>query len=45
MTSPGGVAWDAYEFAKSKGGGRKWLVGDYEAGDAVFHLMRKCGCF
>ena len=41
MTSPGGVAWDAAEFARSSGKGRRWLVGDYEAGDAVFHLMRE----
>jgi len=39
MTQKGGLAWDAGEFARSQGRGRRWLIGDYEAGDVVFHLM------
>jgi len=28
---------DANGFAAREGPGLKWLIGDYEAGDAVFH--------
>ncbi|GFZ44386.1 hypothetical protein JCM24511_02108 [Saitozyma sp. JCM 24511] len=39
MTAKGGLGWDAGKFAVEEGRGRKWLLGDYEAGDAVFHHM------
>ena len=42
------LSHDAGAFAREKGNGRKWLIGDYEAGDAVFHdncpLMSACRC-
>lgn len=31
---------DPVEFLHTVAVGRKWLVGDYEAGDLMFHLMR-----
>lgn len=33
----GHVSHDAAEFLQKEGAGHIWLVGDYEAGDAVFH--------
>ncbi|GFZ51558.1 hypothetical protein JCM24511_09325 [Saitozyma sp. JCM 24511] len=39
MTAKGGLGNDAGVFARSRANGRKWLIGDYEAGDAVFHHM------
>jgi hypothetical protein len=37
MTSTGMLDTDASGFAERQGLGLKWLIGDYEAGDAVFH--------
>jgi phytanoyl-CoA hydroxylase len=37
MISTGMVAKDLGQFTKERGAGRKWLIGDYQAGDAVFH--------
>ena len=37
MISTGMVAKDLARFTREKGAGRKWLIGDYQAGDAVFH--------
>ena len=37
MGRQGMLSVDAGDFAAKQGGGRKWLIGDYEAGDAVFH--------
>lgn len=38
MNSDGFLSHDAEEFGRTRGGGRlRWLVGDYEAGDVVFH--------
>lgn len=37
MMSTGMLSKDAAQFAKDVGQGRKWLIGDYQAGDAVFH--------
>ena len=28
---------DIVNFALTEGGGRRWLIGNFEAGDAVFH--------
>jgi hypothetical protein len=33
MTAKGGLGNDAGDFARSQGNGRKWLIGDYQAGD------------
>ena len=44
MTEKGGLGWDAGKWSKEHGGGRKWLLGDYEAGDAVFHHMCEFDC-
>ena len=37
MTSTGMLDADAHGFAEREARGQKWLIGDYEAGDAVFH--------
>ena len=38
MMAGGYISQDAEEFARVQAGGRlRWLVGDYEAGDVVFH--------
>ena len=37
MMATGMLSCDAGEYGANEGGGRRWLVGDYEAGDAVFH--------
>lgn len=37
MLDRGNLSRDAGKFAKEEGGGRRWLIGDYEAGDVVFH--------
>ena len=37
MTKTAMLSHDAGAFARERGEGRKWLIGDYEAGDAVFH--------
>ena len=38
MTKDGSLSHDAEEFAKVNGEGKlRWLIGDYEAGDVVFH--------
>lgn len=38
MMKDGFLSHDAEEFGRVRGGGRlRWLVGDYEAGDVVFH--------
>lgn len=37
MARDGQLAHDAAEFGRVRGEGRRWLVGDYEAGDVVFH--------
>lgn len=37
MMSTGMLSKDPGRFAREIGQGRKWLVGDYRAGDAVFH--------
>ena len=43
MGLQGVLSTDAGDFGR-KNGGRKWLVGNYQAGDAVFH--HACGsCF
>jgi phytanoyl-CoA hydroxylase len=44
MGHRGMLAADAGAFARNEGGGRNWLVGDYEAGDVVFHHPRECPC-
>ena len=37
MNSDGFLTHDAEEFGRTQAPGLKWLVGDYEAGDVVFH--------
>ena len=37
MKAQGMLSCDAGEYGATEGGGRRWLIGDYEAGDAVFH--------
>ncbi|KAK8870140.1 hypothetical protein IAR55_000710 [Kwoniella newhampshirensis] len=37
MAAQGFLSRDAVGYAREVGGGRRWLIGDYEAGDAVFH--------
>lgn len=38
MNKGGFLSHDAEEFGKTRAGGKlRWLVGDYEAGDVVFH--------
>lgn len=37
MIPTGMVASDLAQFTRERGRGRKWLIGDYRAGDAVFH--------
>ena len=37
MASAGMLSTDAGAFSRALGGGRKWLIGDFEAGDVVFH--------
>lgn len=37
MARDGQLTHDADEFGRERGQGRRWLVGDYEAGDVVFH--------
>jgi hypothetical protein len=37
MIPTGMVHQDLAQFTIEMGGGRKWLIGDYQAGDAVFH--------
>ncbi|KAM0750879.1 hypothetical protein T439DRAFT_356613 [Meredithblackwellia eburnea MCA 4105] len=37
MVGKGFLASDPPEFAAKDGKGKRWLVGDYEAGDVVFH--------
>ncbi len=41
MNAQGMLSCDAGHFGETEGGGRRWLVGDYEAGDAVFHHARE----
>lgn len=36
MADRGNLSRDAGKFAREQGG-RRWLIGDYEAGDVVFH--------
>jgi len=36
------LSCDAGEFGAKEGGGRRWLIGDYDAGDAVFHHACEC---
>jgi len=43
MIPTGMAAKDLAQFTKERGGGRKWLIGDFQAGDAVFHHSCK-GC-
>ena len=37
MAKGGFLSHDAEEFGRVEGKGGRWLVGDYEAGDVVFH--------
>ncbi len=37
MSKFGQLSDDAGEFRATKGGNRRWLVSNYEAGDVVFH--------
>jgi hypothetical protein len=37
MLTNGMLSYNAGEFGQDVGGGRRWLIGDYEAGDIVFH--------
>ncbi|OWZ79414.1 hypothetical protein C365_01675 [Cryptococcus neoformans Bt85] len=37
MFHNGMLSLNPHVFAETEGAGRKWLVGDYEAGDVVFH--------
>ena len=37
MIPTGMVSKDLPAFTREVGKGRKWLIGDYQAGDAVFH--------
>ena len=41
MSSNGSLSTDPVRFSHDGGEGRRWLVGDYEAGDVVLHLMRE----
>lgn len=42
MLSTGLLSHDLAQFTRENGGGRKWLIGDYQAGDAVFHHSCMC---
>ncbi|GFZ43107.1 hypothetical protein JCM24511_00825 [Saitozyma sp. JCM 24511] len=37
MLTNGMLSYNAGEFGQDAGGGSRWLIGDYEAGDIVFH--------
>lgn len=37
MIPTGMVTEDLAQFTKERGEGRKWLIGDFQAGDAIFH--------
>ena len=42
MTTGGIISVDVQAFS-AEHGGHSWLIGDYEAGDAVFH--HSCECY
>lgn len=37
MQAQGMLSRDAGHYGRTEGQGHKWLIGDYEAGDVVFH--------